>query len=123
MRRRTHSFLLILIVICLPLQAVAAGVMSACRYAHQAVVEVPVGIAPAVMDHTVASCHEAVVATSAAPDGHGCDNCENCQLASSSCLLAGEDITLPLMLSVFVERRATANRSFIATPPEQPPRR
>lgn len=120
MRRRIHSLLLVLIALCLPLQAVAVDLLSTCRHSHQATT---IDATPVASDYAGLACHEATMdVEAAAPAEYGCDNCESCQFASASVLPAGTDVVLPQMISVFAVRLAVITRSFIAAPPEQPPR-
>ncbi|MDP1956961.1 MAG: hypothetical protein Q8J75_02130 [Rhodocyclaceae bacterium] len=119
--RRLNSYMLILIALWLPIQAVAAMAMPYCRHAGE-----PSAQTEAV--HSAAPCHEhadvAVGAADVSSTGDlGCDNCEMCHLASAGYIpSAVANLPLPVA-SVFVARPMSALRSHIAEPPQQPPRR
>lgn len=119
--RRFKSFLLILIALWLPIQAVAAVAMPFCRHAAGQ-------SAPAEAVQSPAPCHEhagAAVGSTGETSASdlGCDNCEMCHLASAGYIPPAAAV-LPLpVASVFVAQPMFAAHSHIGEPPQQPPRR
>jgi len=120
--RRCKSFLLIFITLWLPLQAAAAWVMPFCRHAPEQSAQTSV---QAEAMQSMAHCHEQ---QGDAPAGSvtadlDCDNCEMCHLASAG-YIPSTPASLPLPVAgVFVAQPMHVSPSFIATPPQDPPRR
>jgi hypothetical protein len=115
--RRFKSFLLILISLWLPLQAAAAVAMPFCRHAVERAVQVE-----ALSPH--AHCHEqATTGAGVSNPDLDCDNCEMCHLATAGYLPVSFDVLPLLTASVMVAQQVLASPSFIAVPPQDPPRR
>jgi hypothetical protein len=115
--RRCKSSLLILIALWLPLQAAAAWAMPFCRHAVERAVQAEAVPSPA-------HCHEQVATEADATNPDlDCDNCEMCHLASAGYIPpAVANLPLPVA-SVFAAQQVLASPSFIAEPPQDPPRR
>jgi hypothetical protein len=116
--RRFKSFLLILISLWLPLQAAAAVAMPFCRHAVERAAQLEATVQPS------AHCHEqAGVVAGAVTAELDCDNCEMCHLATAGYLPVSFDVLPLLTASVMVAQQVLASPSFIAVPPQDPPRR
>lgn len=108
--RRLRSFLLLLIALWLPLQAAAAVALPMCRHAHEQRTE-------------TVSCHGQLVEVVVQAADAGCDNCEMCHLATAGYLPSVSVTALAPATSERVALLPAESPSFIADPPEQPPRR
>jgi hypothetical protein len=124
MNRRFIRFLLLFAALWLPVQTMAGMSVSVCMNmeshggmaAHQ---EQGVADAAAAMP-----CHEAMDEQHAAHPDNGCDNCEICHLASAGFMPSAAISNLPCRRSARVSTRVliAAPPSFIAEPPQHPPR-
>lgn len=121
MEFRFARFLLIFAALWLPVQTMAGMAVSVCMnmHSHDGQVLQHQGIA----DATAATpCHEAVPDDQAAQHD-SCDNCEICHLASAGFMpSAAPDPGLMPTGRHFALAPLTAPPSFIAEPPQQPPR-
>ena len=117
-RAHLHRFLLMLLMLVLPLQALAATSMLDCALSHQAVVE-PLAMA----DDMMAGCHE-TEQPDASPAQHDCTHCAACALASA--LPMPMPITDRLAIApvphCFTSQPAASFAGFIPEGPERPPR-
>jgi len=117
---RLKNYLLILIALWLPIQAVAAMTVSFCHHAPEPVAA------------QASDCHEPVAHVAHVADSVAavdlereivCGHCAPCHLTSASVLLAPTD-NFPLhAASERVPKPITASASHIPEPPQQPPRR
>jgi hypothetical protein len=123
MNRRFIRFLLLFAALWLPVQTMAGMSVSVCMNmeshggmaAHQ---EQGVADAAAAMP-----CHEAMDEQHAAHPDNGCDNCEICHLASAGFMPSCHfEPALPPLGKRFDAVLIAAPPSFIAEPPQHPPR-
>ncbi len=116
--RRYKSYLLLLIALWLPLQAAAAWAMPFCRHAMEQAAQTEAML-------PVAHCHEQPGDASAGmvTADLDCDNCEMCHLASAGYIPPAIANLPSSVASVFVAQPILAAHSFIAEPPQDPPRR
>lgn len=116
---RFARFLLLFAALWLPVQTMAALSMPLCRHAQEHVTAAVKMDSSAMESHG----HEAAAPDQSAQHDVGCDNCELCHLACAgfmpstplvtSLVTAGHSYTLPPV---------TAPPSYIAEPPQHPPR-
>lgn len=121
MNRRFIRFLLLFAALWLPVQAMAGMSVSVCmNMQSQAGMAAP---GDGMADAAAMPCHEAMADTSAAHPDNGCDNCEICHLASAGFMpSATADPALPPIGKHFAATLIAASPSFIAEPPQHPPR-
>lgn len=103
-----------LLMLALPLQALASVPMLACQLAHHAVPEVA-----AMDDAMVAGCHES--GEPMAPEQHDCKHCAACALGSALPAFAEGAGVLPAP-RLYVLPPAVAVGGFVPEGPERPPR-
>lgn len=122
MNRRLIRILLLFAALWLPVQTMAGMSVSVCMnmQSHG-------GMAShqhATADEAAAMpCHAAMDDRHAAHPDQGCDNCEICHLASAGFLpSAVPDPALPPVGKRFEATLIAASPSFIAEPPQHPPR-
>jgi len=122
MTHRFARFLLLFAALWLPVQTMAALSMSQCRHAQEQVVAGGMSHDDAASVEVPAPCHEAVDSDQAMHQD-GCDNCENCHLASAG-YLPSADLLASLIPAEnrYVLPAVMAPRSHIAEPPQHPPR-
>jgi hypothetical protein len=121
MRARFHRFLLMLLMLVLPLQAVASAAMLDCMHSHPATVE-PMPMAEPMADEMAATCHERPQSDGAPAAQHGCKHCAACALASA---LPAPSSAAPAVLphpARYAPHAAESFSGFIPDGPERPPR-
>lgn len=119
--RRCKTFLLILLALWLPLQAVAAAAMPFCRHAAEPATQTE---ATQQSEHCLEHARSAAGdAAEASGSDLACDNCEMCHLASSGYLPITANGLALTAASAYMALPALAPLSHIGDPPLQPPRR
>jgi hypothetical protein len=123
MRARLHRFLLMLLMLVLPLQALASAAMLDCMHSHSATAE-PMATADemAMPDGMAAACHEQSHSDGAPAARHDCKHCAACALASA---LPAPSSGAPAVLphpTRFAPHAAESFSGFIPDGPERPPR-
>lgn len=117
MRARFHRFLLMLLMLVLPLQAVASAAMLDCMHSHPATVE-PMAMA----GEMAAACHEQSQSDGAPAAQHDCKHCAACALASAlPAPSSGAPAVLP-QPTRYAQHAAESFSGFIPDGPERPPR-
>lgn len=115
MRARFRPFLLLLLTLTLPLQALASASMLGCAFTH------PGAALDAVAADAMTACHTEAPAAPA-PEQHDCKQCAACYLASAMpipALDAGLAVPLP---AAHPPTAAARFSGFIPDKPERPPR-
>jgi hypothetical protein len=110
-----HRFLLMLLLLILPLQALATVSMSGCPLNS-----IPVPPAAEVMH--MAGCHEDTGPAGDAPVAHDCSHCAACVLAAACPLPPHPGLTLAPALQSYLPHTAALFSGFIPSGPERPPR-
>jgi hypothetical protein len=114
-RAALHRFLLMLLLLILPLQALAAVSMSGCPLNS-------VAVPPAAETMHMAGCHENTSPPGDAPVAHDCTHCAACVLAAACPLPRHPDLTLAPALQRYMPHTAAVFSGFIPSGPERPPR-
>lgn len=117
MRILTHRFLLMLLMLALPLQTLAAASMMACAMPQQAVIEHIEHTAMA--GESMAGCHEPEPSP-ATP--HNCKHCATCALASVLPIPAFDTAAIIPAAQSYALQPAVAFSGFVPSGPERPPR-
>lgn len=105
-----------LLMLVLPLQALAATSMLDCALSHQA------ELAPMAMaDEPMAGCHEPEQ-PGAPSSEHNCKHCPVCALASAMPIAASDRVTLLPVPYRFASQPAAIMSGYIPDGPERPPR-
>lgn len=115
-RAHLHRFLLMLLMLVLPLQALAAASMLDCALSHQAAGE-PLAMA----DDMMAGCHE-TEPSDAPPAQHDCTHCAACALASAMPMPSTDRLAIAPVPHGFTSQPAASFAGFIPEGPERPPR-
>jgi hypothetical protein len=105
-----------LLMLTLPLQTFASAAMLGCTFAHQAAME-PV----AMVDDTMAHCHESEPAPVPAPASHDCQHCAACALGAVLPVPV-VDMAVPPASTRFAPHPAAAIGGYVPDGPERPPR-
>ena len=116
MRAYLHRSLLLLLMLVLPLQALAAASMLDCAFLHQAVQE-PMAMA----DEPMAGCHEPEQ-PGAPSSEHNCKHCPVCALASALPITASDRVTILPAPYRFSSQPVATLSGYIPDGPERPPR-
>ncbi len=122
MSNRFVRLLLLFAALWLPVQTMAGMSVSVCMnmQSHGGMAAAHDGIAD---EAAAMPCHEAMADTSAAQSDSGCDNCEICHLASTGFMpSAVPEPSPPPLGKRFDASLIAALPSFIAEPPQHPPR-
>ena len=122
MSRRLIRFLLLFAALWLPVQTMAGMSISVCMnmQSHGGMAAPHDGFAD---EAAAMPCHEAMADASAAQSDGGCDNCEICHLASAGFMpSAAFEPAPPPLGKRFDASLIVAPPSFIAEPPQHPPR-
>lgn len=115
MRTHFHRFLLILLMLGLPVQTVAAASMLVCASApHQAMPAQPV-----TADAAMAGCHESEPLP---PQSHDCKHCTVCALASALPIPVTDTPRWAPFAPHFQPPSVVTFSGFIPDGPERPPR-
>lgn len=104
-----RGFFFLLIALWLPVQATAAIASPFCRHAHEPLTE-------------TVTCHGQVVEVAVQASDLDCDNCGMCHLASAGYLPTASIATVAPAESVRIALLPVEPPSFIADPPDHPPR-
>lgn len=115
-RAHLHRFLLMLLMLALPLQALASAAMLGCTFSHQAVAE-PMALA----DGMMSGCHEPAQ-PDAPPAQHDCQHCAVCALASAPPIPVGDSLAIMPATHSYTPHPAASFSGFIPEGPERPPR-
>ena len=113
-RTSAHRFLLMLLMLALPLQTLAAASMMACAMPQQAAVE-----HTAMADEAMTGCHESEPSP-ATP--HNCKHCATCVLASALPIPAFDSAAIIPAAQRYVLQPSAAFSGFFPSGPERPPR-
>jgi hypothetical protein len=105
-----------LLMLALPLQALAGASMLDCTFAHQTAAE-----AMAMADEMMAGCHEAEP-SNPPPEQHDCKHCAACALASVLPMPVADSAAIMPVSHRFASQPATSFSGFIPDGPERPPR-
>lgn len=104
-----------LLMLALPLQALASASMLGCEFAHEAAAE-PMAMADGMMD----GCHEPEPADQP-PEQHDCKHCAACMLGSAL-PAAAESTTIAPVPQHYAAQPAALFSGFVPDGPERPPR-
>lgn len=116
MRARFHRFLLTLLMLALPLQALASVSMLDCTLSHQTVPE-----SVAMADGTMAGCHEPEPSDRPA-EQDDCKHCAACALGSALPVSAADGAATTPVPQDYASQPADPFSGFVPDAPERPPR-
>jgi hypothetical protein len=114
-RTHLHRFLLMLLMLALPLQALASAAMLGCAFSHAAAE--PIGVANGMM----AGCHESDQ-PEAPPAQHDCNHCAVCALGSAPPIPVGDTLAIMPATPSYTSHPAASFSGFVPEGPERPPR-
>jgi len=114
---RIRQLLLMLLMLTLPLQAVASAAMLGCMLAH------PAGSEPSAMaDEMMAGCHESSDRPDTPTTSHNCTHCAVCALASALAIPVADSTPVVPLTVRFLSQPDAEFSGFIPDGPERPPR-
>jgi hypothetical protein len=117
-RAYLHRFLLLLLMLALPLQALATASMRVCGTAsHPAMAE-----QMAMADEAMANCHEPDQQPETPPAQHDCKHCAACALGAALPIPAADTPAVAPTPVRFLSHPAAPFSGFIPDGPERPPR-